>query len=65
MLGGEKADGWLAPWVSDACLGILAPFAIYGVFTGKGDVAWGLLLSFNALGLCDYMNGLLAQYLVI
>lgn len=63
MFGGENADGWLGPWFSDTCLGILTPFAIYGAFTGKGVVAWGLLLSFNVLGSYDYANGLLAQYL--
>ena len=63
MFGGENADGWLGPWFSDTCLGILTPFAIYGAFTGKGVVAWGLLLSFNVLGAYDYLNGLLAQYL--
>ena len=63
MFGGLNADAWLAPWLSDTILGILTPFAIYGAFTGKGVVAWGLLLSFNVVGSYDYMNGLLAQYL--
>ena len=63
MFGGLNADAWLAPWLSDTILGILTPFAIYGAFTGKGVVAWGLLLSFNVAGSYDYMNGLLAQYL--
>ena len=49
MFGGENADGWLGPWLSDTILGILTPFAIYGAFTGKGVVAWGLLLSFLVL----------------
>ena len=63
MFGGENPDGWFGPWFSDTILGLLTPFAIYGAFTGEGVVAWGLLLSFNALGAYDYMNGLLAQYM--
>ena len=63
MFGGENADGWLGPWLSDTILGILTPFAIYGALKGKGVVAWGLLLSFNVVGSYDYMNGLFAQYL--
>ena len=63
MFGGENADGWLGPWLSDTILGALTPFAIYCAFTGKGVVAWGLLLSFNVVGSYDYMNGLFAQYL--
>ena len=63
MFGGENPDGWFGPWLSDTILGLLTPFAIYGAFTGEGVVAWGLLLSFNALGAYDYMNGLLAQYM--
>ena len=63
MFGGENPDGWFGPWLSDTILGLLTPFAIYGAFTGEGVVAWGLLLSFNALGAYDYMNGLLAQFM--
>ena len=63
MFGGENADGWLGPWISDTILGILTPLAIYGAFSGKGVVTWGLLLSFNVLGSYDYMNGLFEQYL--
>ena len=63
MNGGVNPNGWLGPWFSDSCLGILTPFAIYAAFAGTGPYTWGLLLAFNCIGAFDYSHGLLAQYM--
>ena len=62
MFGGEAPDAWLAPWVSDAVLGLLVPVALVVLFRLRGPRAWGALLIYNAVGAFDYSHGLLAQY---
>ncbi|MEM1023117.1 MAG: hypothetical protein AAGD10_10555 [Myxococcota bacterium] len=62
MFGGDAPDAWLAPWLSDAILGLLIPVVLYALLRSKGLRAWGLLLVYNAVGAFDYSHGLLAQF---
>lgn len=63
MNGGNNPDAWLAPWVTDAILGLLVPVVIYYLLKGKGAKIWALLIMYNALGAFDYATGIATQYI--
>ena len=62
MLGGINPDGWLAPWVSDAILGVMAPIMAYVAYRSRGIKLWGFLVAYNAVGAFDYAHGLVTQW---
>ena len=62
MFGGENPDAWFAPWISDAILGLLAPFMIYLLLKRRGIMIWAGLLIYNAIGAFDYTHGLMVQW---
>ncbi|MEO0661037.1 MAG: hypothetical protein AAFZ87_05830 [Planctomycetota bacterium] len=62
MFGGEAPDAWLAPWASDAVLGVLVPVAVFAVLRKRGPRWWAALLIYCAVGAFDYSHGLLAQF---
>lgn len=62
MFGGIVPNAWLAPWISDAVIGLLLPGMIYLFWTRRGVVLWVLLVTYNALGAFDYAHGLATQW---
>ncbi|MDX2362450.1 MAG: hypothetical protein QNK23_16705 [Crocinitomicaceae bacterium] len=62
MYGGENPDAWFAPWLSDAVLGLLAPYMIYLALKKNGVKVWASLLVYNSIGAFDYVHGLLTQW---
>ena len=62
MLGGINSDAWFAPWISDAVLGVMAPFVAYFAFRSMGTKLWGFLVAYNAVGAFDYAHGLATQW---
>ena len=63
MNGGNNANAWLAPWVTDSILGLLVPIVIYYLLKGKGAKIWALLIMYSALGAFDYATGIAIQYI--
>jgi hypothetical protein len=62
MFGGSAPDGWFGPWLSDTTLGFLLPVMLFLFWTRRGIRLWGLLVVYNAVGVFDYSQGLIAQY---
>jgi hypothetical protein len=63
MFGGIAPDAWLAPWFSDAVLGLLVPIMVYIFWRRRGIAAWGALVIYNAVGAFDYATGLATQWI--
>lgn len=62
MFGGSAPDGWLGPWLSDTIIGFLVPVMLFVLLTRRGIRSWGLLVLYNAVGVFDYSQGLITQY---
>ncbi|MEM9022780.1 MAG: hypothetical protein AAGB22_03505 [Bacteroidota bacterium] len=63
MVGGSSPDAWLAPWVTDAILGLLVPVVIYALLKKTGASTWGLILVYSAIGAFDHANGMVTEWL--
>ena len=50
MYGGESANVWLAPWITDTILGLLLPFIIWTILNRKGAKTWAILIVYNTKG---------------
>ncbi|MEM1320513.1 MAG: hypothetical protein AAGG75_09660 [Bacteroidota bacterium] len=62
MFGGESADAWLVPWITDTLLGVLLPLMIYLILRGSGAKTWSLIIIYSVVGAFDYVHGLVAQW---
>ena len=45
---------WIIPFVGDFFIGIIALFLVYHIIKKPSTILWGLLLSWNVIGLLDY-----------
>jgi len=59
---GVNPDAWLGPWAFDTLLGLLTPYVIFAMLAKKGSTTWGLLLAFNMVGMWNYANSLVTQF---
>jgi hypothetical protein len=63
MFGGIEPDAWIAPWVSDTILGMLAPLMAWLAWRQVGPVIFAVLVAYNCLGAFDYAHGLATQWI--
>ena len=49
---------WIVPFIGDFIIGITAIFLVYHIIKKPSAILWGLLLSWNAVGLFDLIGAL-------
>ena len=58
--GNERSapSEWIVPFVGDFIIGITALFLVYHIIKKPSAILWGLLLSWNAVGLFDLIGAI-------
>ena len=49
---------WIVPFVGDFIIGITALFLVYYIIKKPSSILWGLLLSWNIIGLLDLIGAI-------
>ena len=49
---------WIVPFVGDFFIGITALFLVYHIIKKPSTILWGLLLSWNVIGLLDLIGAI-------
>ena len=49
---------WIVPFVGDFFIGITALFLVYYIIKKPSSILWGLLLSWNVIGLLDLIGAI-------
>ena len=64
--GNERSapSEWIVPFVGDFIIGITAIFLVYHIIKKPSAVLWGLLLSWNVLGLFDLFGAIVISFIV-
>ena len=64
--GNERSapSEWIVSFVGDFIIGISAFFLVYHVIKKPSAVLWGLLLSWNVLGLLDLFGAIVISFIV-
>ena len=55
---------WIVPFVGDFIIGITALFLVYYIIKKPSAILWGLLLSWNVLGLFDLFGAIVISFIV-
>ena len=55
---------WIVPFVGDFIIGITAVFLVYQIIKKPSAILWGLLLSWNVLGLFDLFGAIVISFIV-
>ena len=64
--GSERAapSEWIVSFVGDFIIGITALFLVYQIIKKPTAILWGLLLSWNVLGLFDLFGAIVISFIV-
>ena len=55
---------WIVPFVGDFIIGITALFLVYYIIKKPSAILWGLLLSWNVLGLFDLFGAIVISFII-
>ena len=53
---------WIVPFVGDFIIGITAIFLVYYIIKKPSAILWGLLLSWNVVGLFDLFGAIMVSF---
>ncbi len=64
--GNERSapSEWIVSFVGDFIIGITAVFLVYQIIKKPSAILWGLLLSWNVLGLFDLFGAIVISFIV-
>ena len=64
--GNERSapSEWIVSFVGDFIIGITALFLVYHIIKKPSAILWGLLLSWNVLGLLDLFGAIVISFIV-
>ena len=64
--GNERSapSEWIVSFVGDFIIGITALFLVYQIIKKPSAILWGLLLSWNVLGLFDLFGAIVISFIV-
>jgi len=64
--GNERSapSEWIVSFVGDFIIGITALFLVYHIIKKPSAILWGLLLSWNVLGLFDLFGAIVISFIV-
>ena len=64
--GNERSapSEWIVSFVGDFVIGITALFLVYQIIRKPSAILWGLLLSWNVLGLFDLFGAIVISFIV-
>ncbi len=62
--GNERSapSEWIVPFVGDFIIGITAIFLVYHIIKKPNAVLWGILLSWNVVGLFDLFGAIVVSF---
>ena len=62
--GNERSapSEWIVPFVGDFIIGITAIFLVYHIIKKPSAILWGLLLSWNVVGLFDLFGAIMISF---